>query len=139
VKKNDTFGAASLESKMKRTEFGTVRGRLGYAAKDTRWYVTGGWAWYEQSLNATLAGVSAHDQDFHTGWVIGAGVEKAFAPNWTWKLEYLYADFDRGFYTLAPALGANLVVSDFKVSTVRFGVNYKFGDWFNKAPVSARY
>ena len=30
-----------------------------------------------------------------TGWVAGAGVEWAFAPNWSMKAEYLYADLGK--------------------------------------------
>ncbi|MGJ4926371.1 outer membrane protein [Bradyrhizobium sp. HKCCYLS2038] len=129
--------------------FMTVRGRAGYAIDTTLLYVTGGLAvgnvkgsWDVTSGNG-YAKTASIDQT-RLGWTIGAGVEHAFAPNWTVKFEYLYTDLGSVNYTstyvpgstFAPP-GANYVErlsQDFTFHTARVGVNYKFG-----GPAVARY
>jgi outer membrane immunogenic protein len=127
----------------------TVRGRAGYAVDRTLLYVTGGLAvgdvkgsWDLTSGNGYAKTGSVSDTK--VGWTAGAGVEHAFTPNWTVKLEYLYTDLGSVNYTstyvpgstFAPP-GANYVErisQDFTFHTVRAGVNYKFG-----GPVVAKY
>jgi outer membrane immunogenic protein len=74
-----------------------------------------------------------------TGWVAGGGIEHSFAPNWSVKLEYQYIDL--GSKTLIDP--ASVITSrnvDGRFSTVRVGLNYKFGgDPWGKAPVVAKY
>jgi len=56
-----------------------------------------------------------------------AGVEYAFAPHWSVKLEYLYLDFGRESTTWT--LGALPSITDdarFTMNVVRAGVNYRF-------------
>lgn len=80
--------------------FGTVRGRIGYAIGDRgTWlpYVTGGLAYGETKISGsgTLAGGAATAfsvSDVRVGWVVGAGIEWAFADRWSAKLEYLFMD-----------------------------------------------
>jgi outer membrane immunogenic protein len=102
----------------------SVRARLGLSTSDNRWlfYVTGGAAWADVNYtNAAGSGFS----DTHFGWVAGAGIERALAPNLTARLEYLYYDFDK--LSSAPgSLGAGSSELDPNMQTVRFGVNYKF-------------
>ncbi|WP_163566404.1 outer membrane protein, partial [Klebsiella pneumoniae] len=66
------------------------------------------------------------------GYTVGGGLEYAFTPNWTAKVEYLYYGFgDR----------SNVFVPGDRVSqnihTVKLGVNYLFNT--GGAPLSARY
>ena len=63
------------------------------------------------------------------GWTAGAGVEFAFTPNLTAKVEYLYVDL--GNHVLRPlqlhsANGTCLPLSHFTENVVRAGINYKF-------------
>jgi len=102
---------------------GTIRGRLGYAVDRFMPYITGGVAFSEIRTNggAFFPGVSRS----HAGWTLGAGVEFAFAQNWTGKLEYLYADLGRhncGLLCPGP------LPNDIRLTTniFRGGVNYKF-------------
>ena len=70
-----------------------------------------------------------------TGWTAGAGIEFAFAPNWTGRVEYLYVDL--GNFTCPPTScngGASVFpaipVSDtvrFNENIIRAGIDYKFG------------
>jgi outer membrane immunogenic protein len=75
------------------------------------------------------------------GGLFGAGVEYAFLPNWSAKIEYDFMDFGTKTYnntlfscgasgtcaSIAPDL---LVTSNSSIretiSTVKFGVNYRF-------------
>jgi outer membrane immunogenic protein len=117
---------------------GSLRGRVGYAFNNALLYVTGGLAWMHNDLDVTVpvapfvVGVS--DDNTHFGYTIGAGLEYAFAPNWSAKVEYLYADYGAENYFSGIVPGG----FDFDAQThsVKLGLNYRFG-W--GAPVVARY
>ena len=99
----------------------TARGRLGYAFDRVLPYVTGGAAFGD-----IKAGVPALTIDTaNTGWTVGGGVEYAFLPNWTAKIEYLYVNLGNVDCGLACA---NIVPTkvDFTTNVVRVGLNYKF-------------
>jgi high affinity Mn2+ porin len=76
---------------------GTVRGRIGYATSHWLLYATGGFAFMgERFLNTpALTGLEEKHIGVRAGWAAGAGVEYAFAPHWTARLEYLYSQFER--------------------------------------------
>jgi outer membrane immunogenic protein len=108
----------------------TVRGRAGFAWDRVLFYGTGGAAFGDVQAAAGGLPFASVTQ---TGWTAGAGVEWAFLPNWTAKVEYLYVNLGNiscpptscGF---APAgvPNANTSVS-FNENIVRAGINYKFG------------
>lgn len=116
----------------------TLRGRLGYAAGDWLWYVTGGGAWANVKQDfaelVTSGGVVGSVSSNHTnsGWVVGGGVETHLVGGWTAKAEYLYIDVGSvadSFTVTAPAFAAGTFStrSDIRDHIVRVGVNYKFG------------
>src|ERR1700722_8606725 len=85
-------------------EFGTARGRVGYAFDHWLLYGTGGVAWaYDKLTRTQLAGTPAGGTAevgtseaallWRWGWAAGAGVEVPIAPNWSAKFEYLAAEF----------------------------------------------
>lgn len=113
--------------------FGTVRGRLGYAFGNWMPYITGGLAVADLNVGQTLAGVASHE-DWRAGWTIGGGLEVLFAPGWSAKAEYLYADFGRNAISYGAPFAVN--VSERNVNIVRGGINYHF-NW--GGPVVARY
>lgn len=106
--------------------WGTVRGRVGYAAD--RWlpYVTGGYAYGNLSADLNSGGLSASGS--RSGWTLGAGVEYALMPqNWSVKLEYLYFHLNDLFYDtlhICGQLSCTAVHNNFNVA--RLGVNYRF-------------
>src|SRR5207237_8539461 len=70
---------------------GTARGRIGYASGHWLFYATGGFAWAgERFINTPDVGPDQKHINVRPGWAAGAGVEYAFAPHWSVKLEYLY-------------------------------------------------
>jgi outer membrane immunogenic protein len=124
----DDGAGTSVESKIR--AFGSVTGRIGYAADNVLIYAKGGWGWADNRVSATLVGVgSVSDSQMHSGWTIGGGLEYGFAPAWSAKVEYQYYDFGHETYFNGLELGA-------KIHTIKGGINYHF-NW--GSPVVARY
>ena len=120
---------AIFDGHVMKTTFGpwwaTVRGRAGYAFDRTLVYGSGGAAFMgvdEISIGNT-PGETAINRDTRSGWVVGGGIEHAFAPNMSAKVEYLHMDFGR-----YDGLSANTEHFHFDntADLVRAGVNYKF-------------
>jgi outer membrane immunogenic protein len=102
--------------------FGTVRGRLGITAFERALiYVTGGYAYGQGKLSIPLRG---SDDNMHSGYALGAGVEYALTNNWTVRGEYMYVDLTEKTYNGSTGLFVGRSGAEF--STVRAGVNYKF-------------
>ena len=102
----------------------TVRGRVGYAWDRFLAYGTAGGALANVQAAAGQFPFSSSTQ---VGWTAGAGVEYAFAPNWTAKVEYLFVDLANA--SCGPAnCGAptNTTVS-LNENIIRGGINFKFG------------
>lgn len=118
-------GAESYSETM--LSFGTVRGRIGYAAGDWLLYATGGFAWtYDQlTLTQLASGTTQSPFLWRLGWAAGAGVEIPVAPHWTASLEYLFTDYGNGSATF-PGVGQRFN-SDFSLQELRAGLNYHFG------------
>ncbi len=97
--------------------FGTVRGRVGYAFGATLLYGTGGFAY--GGIEDKLSG-SAAKSYIGTGYAVGAGLEYAFNPAWSAKVEYLHIDVDDD---RSPKTEDS---ADFNhvYDTVRVGLNY---------------
>jgi outer membrane immunogenic protein len=107
-------------------DFGTLRGRLGYAWNNVLLYGTGGWAY--GSIKSNLNGGLVTNQ--RGGWTAGAGAEYGFAPHWSAKLEWLYLEFRAFQWTNATNVnfactGLNCQ-TDAKFNVIRLGVNYRF-------------
>jgi outer membrane immunogenic protein len=115
--------------------FGTVRGRVGYAWDRLLVYGTGGLAYGGADDHDDTFGFRGRSDDIRTGFTAGGGVEYAFTPNWTAKIEGLYVNLDRnrsngfvgtvdGAPVFTTVLGRNRNDTEFGV--VRAGLNYKF-------------
>lgn len=114
--------------------FGTLRGRVGYAAGSVLFYATGGVAYgqIKQIIDCCFGAPTAIVNNTKTGWVAGGGIEAALAGNWTAKAEYLYTDFGNvsNVQLIPVAFGgpATQVASgDVRNHVGRVGVNYRFG------------
>lgn len=114
---------------------GTAGLRLGYAVDRLLFYAKGGAALSEFRYQdaTTFFGALLNDTTDSAdrwGWMIGAGVEWAFAANWTAKAEYEYIGFDRQNLTLNPIAGSlqaqiPLGIAN-SMSIAKVGVNFKF-------------
>jgi outer membrane immunogenic protein len=111
----------------------TVRGRVGYAfpgfvGDNVLIYGTAGGA--VARIKTGLIPPSTFDSSTEAGWTVGAGLEVAFAPNWTAKVEYLFVDLPNATCTTTTNCGflAGSTVT-FNENMVRAGINYKFGAW----------
>ncbi len=100
----------------------TIRGRVGVAFDSLMPYVTGGVAFGYNDVEISAGGVSISDDNWHTGWTVGGGIEFAISENLTMKGEYLWVDLgDENYF---PNLGG--IEGDADLSIVRFGLNYMF-------------
>jgi outer membrane immunogenic protein len=130
---------------------GTVRGRAGIALDRFLVYGTGGVAFGSNSNTSpnNIVGTVGGVPTFFTsniagktrvGYAAGAGVEYAFTPNWSVKVEYLFTDLGRNNRTfVAPGGLSGFTLNNREQNhIVRAGLNYRFG-WLPPAPVLARY
>ena len=134
--------------------FGTVRGRIGYAMDRLLVFGTGGFAYGAGGGNnscvvaatgfVVTAGACGGGRDnFRTGYAAGGGVEYAFTPNLTGKIEGLYVDLGRNrqnnFLGVVGGAGGAAGVPVFRTAggrnnsdefvVVRAGLNYKFNSF----------
>jgi outer membrane immunogenic protein len=113
--------------------FATARVRAGYAANNYLAYLTGGAAFTRVENSQVPGGFQGSGSV--TGWTIGAGLEGAISANWSWKVEYLFADFGN------PAIDSFIIVGnagvrhDLTEQVLRVGINYRFAT--GKAPAAA--
>lgn len=105
----------------------SVTGRLGYTGGNWLLYGKGGVAWadYDHTVADNLLAVSGTVGDTKIGWTAGAGIEYAFAPGFSGKVEYQYYDFGSDTYTF-PTLATPFEV-DNNIHTVKAGLNWRFG------------
>jgi outer membrane immunogenic protein len=138
-----------LNCTMKHNWFADITGRVGVVAVErTLIYLKGGVAWEGSNFtvgnSVNVAGttllVNASGSGTQTGGLLGMGVEYAFLPNWSAKLEYNYIDFGtRSFNAsigtnsafaatgLAALSGAQVPVSVTENEhLIKAGVNYRF-------------
>ena len=105
---------------------GTARGRIGYTSGPWLAYATGGLAWMgERFLNTPAVGDEEKHINLRLGWAAGAGVEYAFAPHWSVRLEYLYSQFDRANVRFPSGTQYS---SSLDFQQIRIGLNRKV-DW----------
>ena len=80
--------------------YGTLRGRLGFAADNLLFYGTGGLAYGHMSADSRAHGSNADGDtaswsgstdSVNWGWTVGAGMEYGI-DNWSLGVEYLYVD-----------------------------------------------
>jgi outer membrane immunogenic protein len=59
---------------------------------------------------------------------VGAGIEWAFAPNWSTKVEYNYLGLDDRTFTVPAGFlaGDTFTESNRNVQMVKVGINYRF-------------
>ena len=116
---------------------GLFTGQIGYAWDRTLFYVKGGAAVTDNKYTAisTLPPLVGVDTAKESRWgaAVGAGIEFAFAPNWSLGFEYDHLFMgNRDISSPSGFLIVDRIKEDVDLFTVR--LNYKFG-----GPVIARY
>ncbi len=106
--------------------FGTLRGRVGYAADRILFYATAGGLYGDCSLSGTVPGVGSFSNSttFWT-WTAGAGVEWAFYGCWSAKFEYLYVGSPSKFPAV-PTVTTVALDNSSNTNLFRAGINYHF-------------
>jgi outer membrane immunogenic protein len=113
----------------------TLAARFGVAADNWLFYGKAGGGWVgignPTLTNITTGGsISVSNSNSTTGWLVGAGVEWAFTPNWTAKLEYDFLGLNDSSFTVAaatPVIGGDVIhTHDVHVQTLTVGINYLF-------------
>jgi len=119
---------------------GTVRGRLGYAVDRALFYVTGGLAYGGNSGGGSVTyyptsggpyAYTSSGNNSNVGYAVGGGIEYAFTPNWTGRVEYLYVDRGNKNTTYLAPTGAPggstfIATNHNQDNLIRVGLNYKF-------------
>ncbi len=121
-------GAEGLDIKSEIDLLGSLRGRLGWAADRTLFYVTGGLAfadtqhtWDDDGAN-DLPAENIH-LDF--GWVAGAGIEHAWTDNVLVRLEGLYFDLGSDNGRASDDLESDKFKVDQEIFVGRIAISYK--------------
>ena len=126
----------------------TLRGRLGYALDRTLIYATGGLAirdgetirtqYYTPTFAIPFSSTPKYADRVHDtalGYVVGAGIEYAFADHWSVKAEYNYlrfddmtADYPHGLASVDDAniFNASRSFSEETIHLAKLGFNYRF-------------
>jgi outer membrane immunogenic protein len=137
------FQSANVSRSLQTDWLMTARGRLGWAVNNLLFYGTGGVAVTKVgTTNAfnMIAFRESIDESTNTsqtkaGYVLGAGIEYGFAPNWTIKGEYLHLGFGNIGSSVGTAVASRVGVlgdtfthsANLTVDIARIGVNYRFG------------
>jgi outer membrane immunogenic protein len=128
---------ASLTDKV--TSFETVTGRIGWAWDRSLFYVKGGGAWDQTS--GSINGPPGFNSESHSannsGWLLGGGLEYAFTPQLSAKIEYDYMGFGNKTLNFPLTTAGPVTFSHQTLQTVLVGLNYRFN--FGAGPVGARY
>jgi outer membrane immunogenic protein len=130
-------------------DFGTARGRLGYAVdSNLLLYGTGGFAWANETVTVTetcngpkcpktsnvFAFNTASSSTTPDGWAAGGGLEWRFLPSWTLRVEYLHLQFSHvsstfnlnGTVNGVPVVSTSTSSANTGVQVIRVGLNYLF-------------
>lgn len=102
----------------------TLTARVGYVMGPSLYYLKAGGTWAGETFTHVplVAGGPLVGKQTRSGWIIGAGFERAVGNGWSWKIEYDYLDFgDKN--VSASGVVANI---DQFAHRVIVGANYRF-------------
>jgi opacity protein-like surface antigen len=114
-----------LQASASKNWISTVAARFGITSDRLLLYSKIGGGWAHSSAALSIVNVGAIWAGSHTdgGWLVGAGMEYAFASNWTAKLEYNYIGLSNSTTSTPPVVDVRHDIQMLKV-----GANYQFGD-----------
>jgi len=112
----------------------TLAARFGVASGPWLLYgkVGGGWVGADDFTATNLmsgASITVHN-NINSGWLVGTGMEWAFAPNWSAKVEYNYLGLDSRTFTFPAGslflVGDSFIERNRDIQMVKVGINYLF-------------
>jgi opacity protein-like surface antigen len=110
----------------------TLGARFGFTSDKWLYYGKAGGGWIEERAMLNLAnGTSWSGLSAKGGWLAGGGLEYAFKPNWTVRLEYDYLGLGNWTASTVPT-----VTWSRDVQMLTMGVNYTFGNNTRAADVA---
>ena len=93
--------------------------------------VGGGWVGNDNFTVTNVtpgASITGSNRNTNSGWLVGAGIEWAFANHWSEKLEYDYLGLGSQTFTVptgSPFLANDIfTVSNRNIQMVKVGINY---------------
>lgn len=115
----------------------TLAARVGVvAAENALFYVKGGGGWlsnneFTVSNETSGASFSGSNNNFNGGWLVGGGIEYAFAPNWTAKVEYDFLAVSNTSFTVPAGTlgfpsGDTFTTNNRDLQMLTVGFNYLF-------------
>jgi outer membrane immunogenic protein len=129
---NSSLVFANTINQSKIDAFGLFTGQIGYTWDRVLIYAKGGAAVTDNKYQSTTLGLSDFANETRWGASVGAGIEYAFAPNWSLGFEYNHLFMGNKDVISNAGFIADHVKEDVDLFTAR--VNYKFG-----GPLVARY
>ncbi len=118
------------------TWIATAAARFGVAVDRVLFYGKAGGGWVGNNgftvTNVTTgASITGSNSNTASGWLVGAGIEWAFAGNWSAKFEYDYLGLSGRTFTV-PAGSVFLAADTFttggnSIQMAKVGINYRFG------------
>nr|WP_249811325.1 outer membrane beta-barrel protein [Bradyrhizobium sp. 197] len=122
---------------------GTATARLGFTVDQFLLYGKGGFGWAREELATTPYPTFGNVNQFYgsatrLGWTAGLGLEYAFAPGLSAKIEYDYLHFGDKTTTLTDQFGnqSNVAVGS-DAQLIKLGVNYHLGEGIPSFAVGA--
>jgi len=112
----------------------TLAARFGVTNDTWLFYGKAGGGWvgndgFTITNTVTGASITGSNNNTNSGWLVGAGIEWAFAPNWSVKIEYDYLGLNSQTFS-APAggflAGDTFTTKNPNVQMVKVGANYLF-------------
>src|SRR5207253_9254402 len=119
---------------MQKLSITTLAARFGVTNGPWLFYGKAGGGWVGNNsftiTNVTTgASITTSNNNTNSGWLVGAGIEWAFAPNWSAKVEYNYLGLDSRTFTVPAGVflaGDTFTTSNPNVQMVKVGINYRF-------------
>ena len=121
---------------------GTAAIRLGSTINHALLYVKGGVAWADDKhetagrfglADGSILAASPQASKWVLGYMLGGGVEYAFTPNWSGKMEYNYMDLGQDSYSFLVTSTTGAATNRYDIDihqrlhVIKFGINYHFG------------
>jgi outer membrane immunogenic protein len=113
----------------------TVAARFGVTNGNWLFYgkAGGGWVGNEDFTVTNLrtgSSFNISNDNSNSGWLLGAGIEWAFAANWSAKVEYNYLGLEDRKFIVPPGSpffpGDTFTRSNRNLQMVKAGINYRF-------------